>query len=1087
MTSSLLPEADVYVRSGIYANQNFGSATSILVGLNQSGTTAGGALRFTVGALDGPVTSARLRLYITDGSTSSAEVWTFSSTTWGETTTTWNNRPAVDGTRIALVGVTSPSTFVEVDVTSVVRASSVLSLAFVPRSSDLFAFNSREASTNQPTLVIQTATPVDAGVPGPDAAQPGPDAAQPGPDAAQPGPDAAQPGPDAAVFPPTIGVVGVMTRVRPDQPTPPLAVGAVISAARNEFESFQIVIVGPATNVSVTPSALTGPATIPAADVRPYQEAVVTLSEPSSVDSTAATFPARFPDALVPGIDEFVGETRNGFPFSVLPGETRAIWVDVYVPLGTPFGVYTGQVVVTSQEATATVPVSLTVWDFELPQNASLRTAFGFDYGAILSPTGHAIPFADARWFPLRQRYGRLALDHRISLSVIDDGFDDDMAHFNTWYGPLLDGTAGTTEPNASLRSVQALGNLSTWATDFKAHGWFDRLFQYTCDEPPRRCAWSDIPARASAAHGVDPSFRTLVTTTIQSADANGVTTSINIFVPLINFLDDKPVAEGGIATYVGNQRAKYDAFLAANPINEIWTYQSCMSYGCETTEPYATGWPSYMIDASPLRNRAEEWLSWSLRLSGELYSDTVLNYSAQDPWVDPLAHLEGGNGEGTLFYPGRPNKIGGATHIPVASIRLKMIREGQEDYEYLKLCASLGAPDLSNFLASDLFPHPYQLDTNPQHPGRDQAATLMSYREQLAQRIVCLKGSPQCQGTPALAITQGPAVSGITGAAATITWATNQASSTVVHYGPTASYGSTTTGSGDSLAHSVALSGLSPDTSYHFQAVSSNAGGTASSADQTFTTLPSAAPDFALSATPSSRSTAAGGGASYAVTVTPLNGFSGSVTLSAGGLPSGALASFSPNPTATSATMTVTTSATGATGAFTLTISGTSGALAHTATTLLTVLPPAVVTNGDFEAGDLTGWTLSAGNPPQVVTTARSGAFAAQVGSSLSSGTESTLSQAITVPAAGGTLSFWYYPHCTGGVSVAWQQFQLRSSTGAVLVSSRICSNSQVWTPATLNLGAWAGQSVVLWFTAHDDNVVGSQTWLWLDDVQVQ
>ncbi len=45
-----------------------------------------------------------------------------------------------------------------------------------------------------------------------------------------------------------------------------------------------------------------------------------------------------------------------------------------------------------------------------------------------------------------------------------------------------------------------------------------------------------------------------------------------------------------------------------------------------------------------------------------------------------------GGNGDGTLFYPGMPARIGGKSDIPVESIRLKLIREGLEDYEYFLL-----------------------------------------------------------------------------------------------------------------------------------------------------------------------------------------------------------------------------------------------------------------------------------------------------------------------------------------------------------------------------------------------------------------
>ena len=57
------------------------------------------------------------------------------------------------------------------------------------------------------------------------------------------------------------------------------------------------------------------------------------------------------------------------------------------------------------------------------------------------------------------------------------------------------------------------------------------------------------------------------------------------------------------------------------------------------------------------------------------------------DGWDQQL--LAGGNGEGTLFYPGRPDKIGGTEHIPVSSLRLTMIREGNEDYEYLVQAAA--------------------------------------------------------------------------------------------------------------------------------------------------------------------------------------------------------------------------------------------------------------------------------------------------------------------------------------------------------------------------------------------------------------
>ena len=69
-----------------------------------------------------------------------------------------------------------------------------------------------------------------------------------------------------------------------------------------------------------------------------------------------------------------------------------------------------------------------------------------------------------------------------------------------------------------------------------------------------------------------------------------------------------------------------------------------------------------------------------------------------------------------------------------------------------------------------------------------------------------------------------------------------------------------------------------------------------------------------------------------------PLNGFTGSVTLSASGLPSGVTAGFVPNPTTTTSTLTLTASASAATGTSTVTITGTSGSLTATTTVSLTV-----------------------------------------------------------------------------------------------------------------------------------------------------
>ncbi|PYU30691.1 MAG: peptidase S8, partial [Acidobacteria bacterium] len=103
------------------------------------------------------------------------------------------------------------------------------------------------------------------------------------------------------------------------------------------------------------------------------------------------------------------------------------------------------------------------------------------------------------------------------------------------------------------------------------------------------------------------------------------------------------------------------------------------------------------------------------------------------------------------------------------------------------------------------------------------------------------------------------------------------------------------------------------------------------------------AVPDFSLSATPASRTVTQGGSATYTVNISPSGGFTGMVTFRASGFPTGASASFSPNPATGSATMTVTTTATTSTGSFSATITGTSGTLSHTTSVSLVVNAAAV------------------------------------------------------------------------------------------------------------------------------------------------
>jgi serine protease AprX len=101
----------------------------------------------------------------------------------------------------------------------------------------------------------------------------------------------------------------------------------------------------------------------------------------------------------------------------------------------------------------------------------------------------------------------------------------------------------------------------------------------------------------------------------------------------------------------------------------------------------------------------------------------------------------------------------------------------------------------------------------------------------------------------------------------------------------------------------------------------------------------PASAGDFSLSASPTSRTVFAGGQTTYTVNITRSGGFGGGVSLSTGTLPSGATATFSPNPaTGASSTLTLRTSGNTPRGTYNIVITGTNGSLRHTTTVSLTV-----------------------------------------------------------------------------------------------------------------------------------------------------
>ena len=213
-------------------------------------------------------------------------------------------------------------------------------------------------------------------------------------------------------------VLGSAVKVRPQEfPTGPKR--ASIFAARNEFESFQVVVMAPHEPVRALrasfPAPLTGPdgAVIPNQNVTVYREGYYNVRTPSDLEGAAGLWP----DPLLPAVDPLLGQTRNAFPIDVPVGENRTLWVDVQVPIDAPAGVYHGRLELTAEGVSMNIPVELKVLNFTLPSTTTLKSSFGFSPGheCLLGTRGCGTdPTARAR---AKELFVRSALDNRITLA----------------------------------------------------------------------------------------------------------------------------------------------------------------------------------------------------------------------------------------------------------------------------------------------------------------------------------------------------------------------------------------------------------------------------------------------------------------------------------------------------------------------------------------------------------------------------------------------------------------------------------------------------------------------------------------------
>lgn len=149
--SKFTPVADAFVDKS-QPKANFGTKAALKT---DSSPVVRSYLRFTVANVAGEVSRATLRILPKVSNANGVRVETAGGA-WGEKTVTWASAPA-PGTAVASSGALTAGTWASIDVSSLVGGNGTVNLAVVAPAGGAVSYPSREAASNRPQLVVETA------------------------------------------------------------------------------------------------------------------------------------------------------------------------------------------------------------------------------------------------------------------------------------------------------------------------------------------------------------------------------------------------------------------------------------------------------------------------------------------------------------------------------------------------------------------------------------------------------------------------------------------------------------------------------------------------------------------------------------------------------------------------------------------------------------------------------------------------------------------------------------------------------------------------------------------------------------------
>ncbi|MBN1435792.1 MAG: DUF4091 domain-containing protein [Sedimentisphaerales bacterium] len=472
-----------------------------------------------------------------------------------------------------------------------------------------------------------------------------------------------------------------------------------LQLAANEYEGVQIVLRSHAAleNIRVTIANLTDDQgnVISAEQIEPLVVGYVDTQRPSQYE---VDYVGWWPDPLLDFLPSFDLEANVYQP----------IWLDVHTDSDQPAGIYRGVVEVTADGApTLNIPLEVTVWDFAVPNEYHLPLALSFADQQLRSLycdndedwrkfESYCRGEADAdildtplclRLADIRQQCHDLILEHHLSPDFLYRDYPPRIEDLRRWvdagvtsFNILQVSSVGgieAGEPYPADRRQRILDILEDYVPRLEEAGLLDYAYIYGFDEVESNqfAAMQDMFGEIKSRYPMIPLMTTARDYTCGLV--SGLDTVVDIWVPYIEYYEEN-------ASSIAAARSRG---------RQVWWYICCVPY-----HPY----PNWFVEYNAQEARLlMGFMPYKYHTDGFLYYylnfwETYQPQRDQDgnvvmlmtPYSEPinrgpLTNHDGKswrdyNGDGMLFYPGPDG--------PLASIRLKCIRDGLEDYEYLWL-----------------------------------------------------------------------------------------------------------------------------------------------------------------------------------------------------------------------------------------------------------------------------------------------------------------------------------------------------------------------------------------------------------------